>query len=294
MELSENSEKAVMARNAIQFQKGLSLQAFLEHYGSEEQCEQALYRLRWPQGFVCPACGNNTGCALHSRKVYQCHKCHHQTSLTAGTIFHGTKLALTQWFLAIFLLTQRKQSVSALQLSRDLGVKYDTAWRMKHKLMQVMLERSSKGTLGDRVEIDDAYLGGEMPGKRGRGAHHKVPFIAAVETTQDGPAKETASASCGRFPAAGDRTLCQCQSGAGLDRVFRRSGLLRGCHDGRLSARADRDRQWSQGRAAPHVQMGEYTAWQRQDRANGDLPCDSGKACTALPCRVRIPFQPSF
>ena len=186
MELSENTEKAVMAKNAVQFQKGLSLQSFLKQYGSEEQCERALYRLRWPQGFVCPECGNTTGCALHSRKVYQCHKCHHQTSLTAGTIFHGTKLALTQWFLAIFLLTQRKQSLSAMQLSRDLGVKYDTAWRMKHKLMQVMFERGQKDALGNRVEIDDAYLGGEMPGKRGRGAHHKTPFIAAVETTHDG------------------------------------------------------------------------------------------------------------
>ncbi len=53
-----------------------------------------------------------------------------------------------------------------MQLSRDLGVKYDTAWRMKHKLMQVMLERNRKGVLGERIEIDDAYLGGEMPGKR--------------------------------------------------------------------------------------------------------------------------------
>lgn len=174
-----------MAKNAIQFQRGLSFQDFLAQYGSETQCEQTLYRLRWPNGFVCPHCGNTTGCALHSRKIYQCHKCHHQTSLTAGTIFHGTKLALRQWFLAIFLLTQRKQSVSAMQLARDLGVKYDTAWRLKHKLMQVMFERNSRRTLSGRVEIDDAYLGGEMPGKRGRGADHKVPFIAAVET-QDG------------------------------------------------------------------------------------------------------------
>ena len=67
MELSENTEEAVMAKNAVQFQKGLSLQSILKQYGNEEQCEQALYRLRWPQGFVCPECGNTTGCALHSR-----------------------------------------------------------------------------------------------------------------------------------------------------------------------------------------------------------------------------------
>jgi transposase-like protein len=186
MEGSENMEKAAMAKNPIQFQKGLSLPAFQSRYGTEEQCRQALYDLRWPQGFVCPSCGNTTGCALRCRSVYQCHRCHHQTTLTAGTIFHGTKLPLTRWFLAIFLLTQRKQGISALQLSRDLGVKYDTAWRIKHKLLQVMLERNQHHPLGARIEIDDAYLGGEMPGKRGRGALHKVPFVAAVQTTADG------------------------------------------------------------------------------------------------------------
>ena len=107
-----------MAKNPVQFQKGLSLSSFLLKYGTEERCSQALFDLRWPQGFVCPNCSNTTFCKLRSRKVFQCHRCHHQTSLTAGSIFHGTKLPLTRWFLAIFLVTQRKQSVSALQLSR--------------------------------------------------------------------------------------------------------------------------------------------------------------------------------
>ncbi len=61
MELSENAEEAMMAKNPVQFQKGLSLHKFLEDYGSEEQCQNALYQLRWPQGFVCPECGNPTG-----------------------------------------------------------------------------------------------------------------------------------------------------------------------------------------------------------------------------------------
>ncbi|WP_415843738.1 transposase, partial [Vreelandella rituensis] len=88
-----------MARNPIQFQPGLSLPAFLKQYGTEEQCRAALYRLRWPKEFVCPDCGNTPCCQL-SRGLYQCHHCHHQTSLTAGTIFHGTHLPLTTWFLA--------------------------------------------------------------------------------------------------------------------------------------------------------------------------------------------------
>ena len=93
---------------------------------------------------------------------------------------------MKKWFLAIYLLTQRKKSISALQLSREIGVNYDTAWKLKHKLMQVMMERQSEKKLAGRIEMDDAYIGGEKPGKRGRGSRNKIPFVAAVETTQDG------------------------------------------------------------------------------------------------------------
>lgn len=174
-----------MSRNSVQFQKGLSLAAFNEAYGTETQCRAALFQIRWPQGFFCPACGNATYCELGTRALYQCHKCHHQTSLIAGTIFENTKLPLSTWYLAIYLLTQHKSGVSALQLSRDLGVRYTTAWTMKHKLMQVMLEHEREKTLSDRIEIDDAYLGGERAGKTGRGSPNKVPFIAVVQTTKD-------------------------------------------------------------------------------------------------------------
>ena len=178
-----------MSKNDIQFQKGISLHEFLQQYGTEEQCREALYRLRWPTGYVCPECGNTTGCEIQARKVYQCHHCHHQTSLTAGTIFHGTKLPLTKWFLAIYLLTQRKKSISALQLSREIGVNYNTAWKLKHKLMQVMMERSQASRLKGVIEMDDAYLGGEKAGKRGRGSRNKIPFVAAVETRDGWPMK---------------------------------------------------------------------------------------------------------
>ena len=159
-----------MAKNLIQFQKGLSLTAFLERYGTESQCREALFKLRWPHGFVCPHCGNTTYCELNNRPLFQCHRCHHQTSLTAGTIFAGTKLPLTAWFLAIYRLTQDKKGVSAMALSRELGVKYDTAWSMKHKLMQTMQERDRGKRLAGRIEIDDAYLGGEKAGIPGRGS----------------------------------------------------------------------------------------------------------------------------
>jgi hypothetical protein len=175
-----------MAKNKIQFQKGMSLPEFMNQYGAEEKCCAALFQLRWPKGFSCPVCGNAAYCEIRTRKVFQCHRCRHQTSLIAGTIFQSTHLPLTTWFLAMYLLTQNKNGVSALELSRQLGVSYNAAWRIKHKLMQVMLERGGTKRLGCRVEIDDSYLGGKrVPGKRGRGAGRKTPFLAAVETDMD-------------------------------------------------------------------------------------------------------------
>jgi hypothetical protein len=85
------------------------------------------------------------------------------------------------------LLTQAKNNVSALELKRHLGVRYKTAWLMKHKLLQVMYVREEARQLDGRVEIDDTYLGGELPaGKVGCGSENKVPFVAAVQTSAAG------------------------------------------------------------------------------------------------------------
>ena len=100
-----------MARNPVQFQKGISLNAFLSLYGTEDQCFDALYQWRWPNEFLCPHCGHDRCCQLNSRKLQQCNRCHRQTSITAGTIFDSTKLALTLWFQAIYLMTQDVTSV---------------------------------------------------------------------------------------------------------------------------------------------------------------------------------------
>ena len=89
---------------------------------------------------------------------------HRQTSITAGTIFHSTKLLLTVWFKAIYLMTQDKKGVSAMKLHRHLRISYNAAWRVRHKLMRVMLESDREHTLTARVELDDAYLGGDRSG----------------------------------------------------------------------------------------------------------------------------------
>ena len=181
-------EGCVMAINQVQFQKGLSMVEFVERYGTEAQCHAALAASRWPQGFRCPACSDprHSTFIREDRRYWQCHRCRYQTTVTAGTIFAATKLPLSRWFLAMHLLTQAKNNVSALELKRHLGVRYKSAWLIKHKLLQVMVEREQRRVLDGRVEVDDAYLGGERAGKAGRGSENKIPFVVAVQTTDDG------------------------------------------------------------------------------------------------------------
>ena len=165
--------------------RGLSDEAFREAFGAEEQCRSALSRLRWPD--VCPACGHRGHCVLAGRSLYQCYRCKKQTSSTAGTIFHATKLPLTLWFAAVHLIVTAKNGISSVELGRRLGVKQPTAWTMKHKIMAVMARREADTPLSGRVEMDDAYLGGARAGgKRGRGAPGKTPFVAAVSTSPEG------------------------------------------------------------------------------------------------------------
>lgn len=176
-------------RNTIQLQRGMSLEEFHKKYGTENKCIKVVEGIRWPEGFECDRCSNNTYYKVKndSLSVYQCKKCGRQTTLLAGTIFEQTKLKLKVWFLAIYFITQSKNGISTLELRRILGVGYSTAWRIRHKLQQVMLERDEKMKLSRRIEIDDSYLGGNKPGgKIGRGSENKVPFVAAVETDESG------------------------------------------------------------------------------------------------------------
>ena len=177
-----------MARNKVQFQKGLSEAEFDELYRTEERCHAELARLRWPEGFECPDCGVQGHCVVKrgARLLFQCNACRKQTSVKAGTIFASSKLPLRLWFKAMYLVTQSKKGISSIELGRRLGVTQTTAWTMKHKLAQVMIERNGAKRLNGNVQMDDAYIGGERSGKHGRGAAGKTPFVAAVATTEDG------------------------------------------------------------------------------------------------------------
>ena len=141
-----------MPKNKVQFQRGMGLREFMDKYGTAEQCEQALFAWRWPGGFVCPECGPTGYCALKGRRLIQCNGCRRQTSVTAGTIFASSKLPLNVRFLAMHLITQAQNGISSLELSRQLAISQNSAWLMKHKLMQAMLERDAGRQLKGLVQ----------------------------------------------------------------------------------------------------------------------------------------------
>src|SRR6266571_2432295 len=144
-----------------------TLRQFQSDFATEEACQQYLAACRWPDGFICPRCGQGRAYELVKQQRQQCVKCRHQVSLTSGTILHRTKTSLTHWFWAAYLMTTDKRGVSALLLQRQLGLsRYETAWMMLHKLRRAMVNAIREPLRGE-VEVDDTWVGGEQAGLRG-------------------------------------------------------------------------------------------------------------------------------
>ena len=134
---------------------------------TEAACQRYLAECRWPDGFICPRCGNRSAYEISEVRRWQCAACRYQVSLTGGTILHNTKTPLTLWFWAAYLMTTDKRGISALLLQRQLGLhRYETAWMMLHKLRQATVNSAGELLHGD-VEVDDAWVGGVQPGSRG-------------------------------------------------------------------------------------------------------------------------------
>src|SRR3982751_5947434 len=137
-----------------------TLREFQSKFASEEACQQYLAACRWPDGFVCPRCGNRRAYELVKLRRSQCTRCRHQSSLTAETILHNTKTPLTVWFWAAYLMTTDKRGVSALFLQRQLGLRrYETAWMMLHKFRRAMVNIAREPLRGE-VEVDETWVGG--------------------------------------------------------------------------------------------------------------------------------------
>lgn len=193
-----------MLKDKVQFQKGLSLRAFLDSYGSESQCEHVLLRIRWPHGLDCSA----SFCRLRSRRLLQRNRCKRQVSLLAGTIFQSTKLPLTTCFLAIYLLVQAKKEIPALELGRQLGVNNNIAWLLKHQLLQAMRERDLGRKLCGTVQIDDAR-GWREAGRQARSGLGKQepPGDCGAGHRRHPAAGRAPAESSGKVPQGGTGSL---------------------------------------------------------------------------------------
>ena len=153
---------------------------FDRRFCNEQACNEYLFQLRWPDGFVCSQC-SHAGYWKSARGLYICRHCEHQQSVTAGTIFHGTKKSLILWFKALWWFSTRKSSVNAVTLQDMLGLgSYQTAWNWLQKLRTCTIF-PQREKLSGKIEADEFYLGGKSSGKRGRGADNKCKVAVAIE-----------------------------------------------------------------------------------------------------------------
>jgi len=158
-----------------------TLLEFQKAFATDRACERALVGWRWPEGFRCPRCGGCEARRLRTRPVYQCRRCRRQTSVTAGTMFHGSRVPLRKWFWAILLVARHKTSISALQLQKDLKVAYNTAWFMLQRIRS-SFDESLAWPLKGKVEVDETLIGAKGKGdKPGKDPGHKSIVVGAVQ-----------------------------------------------------------------------------------------------------------------
>lgn len=161
-----------------------TLMKFEQQFSTEQACLEYLCKIRWPEGFQCPRC-SHTKAWWTKRGLLHCAECGFQSSVIVNTIFQDTKKPLRLWFRAIWHLTSQKYGANALGLQRVLGLgSYHTAWRWLHKLRRAMVH-PGRDRLSGRIEVDEAYIGGKKPGKRGRGAAGKALVVVMVDMTDD-------------------------------------------------------------------------------------------------------------
>jgi transposase-like protein len=165
--------------------------AFVSHilkYQTETACRQFLEQRYWPNGPVCAHCKGTKAYKLNDTKygIYKCASCHKRFSITTKTVFEGTHIPLPKWFIAIYHMMCSKKSISALQLSRMLGISYECTWFMCHRIRYMFRMRDARKTLRGTVEADETYVGGKKkPGKAGRGASGKTPVFGIVQRGGD-------------------------------------------------------------------------------------------------------------
>ena len=181
-----------------------TIMEFQERFPDEAACLDYLAASRWPEGYRCPACNGERAWVLERRHLWECASCHHQASVTAGTVMHGTRTPLRLWFWAAYLVATHTPGISAKQLQRQLGLsRYETAWLMLQKLRRAMVAPERQPLRGE-VEVDEGFVGGVDSRRRaGRDRIGKRLVVVAVEVRGAGSGRLRLSA----LPDASKRTL---------------------------------------------------------------------------------------
>lgn len=164
----------------------MTLLDFQERFRTEEDCLDQIVKMRWPKGFVCPVCGHDDGYRLNTRRAIQCSVCRSQTSITAGTIFHKTKVPLHYWFWMIYLVAEDKGGASASRVARQLGMHYDTVWHILHKIRMAMENRDERYMLAGFIELDEGFFGRSETAKKPEKADNQAEVIVMIEVNEHG------------------------------------------------------------------------------------------------------------
>lgn len=170
---------------------------FEERFSTEAACVAFARKVKWPKGFRCRRCPSEVSWLVANGRREECRVCGRQESVTSGTLFHQTKKPLKLWFRAITLWVTSKRGLSAMEMSRQLGIHYETAWTWCHKLRASVGASFGKDKLSGVVEMDETYLGGtDDRAHKGRSlAGKKALVVGAVEVQ---PSKGTRKIRLGR------------------------------------------------------------------------------------------------
>src|SRR5437867_1302426 len=154
-------------------------------FSTDDECREILTRLRWPAGVECPRCHNKNLWWVDSRKQFTCSECSYQFSVTTGTIFNDSHLALPNWFMAVLLLVEARKGMSANQIKRTLGVSYKTAWYLCHRI-RVAVHAADTKPLTGTVEVDETYVGGKRRGVGRGNRDNETMVLAAIQRGTNG------------------------------------------------------------------------------------------------------------
>jgi transposase-like protein len=155
-------------------------------FDTDEKCRELLVRLRWPNEVECPRCKMPAVELATAKQLFYCKGCDYQFSVTTGTVFNDSHLALQKWFLATLLLCEAKKGMSAMQIKRTLGVSYKTAWYLCHRIRSAMTEVHKM--LDGTIEVDEMYVGGRVRGK-GQGPRRGDKQVVIGIIKRDGELK---------------------------------------------------------------------------------------------------------